>query len=190
MNGKSLLAVFVYLLCSLGRNAEAEIPHGEKVYAPDKALAATYLGSQIQISKANNELVGTVRVFPVESLRWTADSRAVVTVEHIAGGSEAVLISYRGDSWKRNELDPPGGPYDAYQVINVDTNGTNVLICYKMRRRSGKEYKYFIASLEINAQAADKGKTIIREIPRSEFERLGSTLAAVRRAQNGSRACQ
>jgi len=111
----SILSVMsAAFLCCGHLLAEQEMRSGEHVTSPDRRFTAELTddpeGNLHIRSNSTSKLykIGVLR--PLYSLKWTGDSQTVITIEHLAGGSQAVLIHFNQHNWNRFEVDPTDAP--------------------------------------------------------------------------------
>lgn len=148
--------------------------------SPDGGLSAAYSGRSLRI---RNNLTGKVYpevpvLTPLLSIKWTRDSKTIVTIEHLAGGSCAALVHFDGKTWRRHQADPPGGPYNHIEVLSQEIVQDGVRIAFAADvRRKGTTFEHFICAFDINAETNARSKETRKEVTESEYEALFSRLA-------------
>lgn len=172
---RSHVLISVLLVCCLYSTASGERPvqYGKSIGSLDGRFTATYFGSQLRIrDKLRDDCVASVSVFPVHALAWTQNSKTIVTVEHIAGGSEVVLINLERDGWHRSEIDPPCGTYDHYAVVDLVVGDRAVKVRYKAGRRADQRSAYYLCSFDLDAETRGVSNEEKREITLREYKDL------------------
>ena len=177
---RGLLLTGVALYSWLNVYVEQEIELGQSVGSPDGRFTAVLTndtqGNLHIKSNTTGELykIGVFR--PLYSLEWTGDSQTVVTVEHLAGGSQAVLIHFDGDKWSRFEVDPtePPPPYHHYAVIRKEIGRDTVKLRYKATDEKGNGIvtKFYVRSFDVDPRTRSITNIQTREISGNEYSAL------------------
>jgi hypothetical protein len=71
----------------------------------------------------------SVQLPPVFEMTWTGDAQSIVTVGHIAGGSQATVYHFNG-AWSEIDIAPDDGA--AYDVIGLQIGRSSVAVSYKV----------------------------------------------------------
>lgn len=72
---------------------------------------------------------------PVIRVIWSKDAESLAICEHVAGGSQVVILSHSGSGWVRTEYDPPPSDDNAegiqkYGVIQMSDTGKSWRVRY------------------------------------------------------------
>ena len=164
---------FIFAGCSLifggsgvfsGSCAAEEIHEDQVFTAPNGTLAATFLGGAFEIKDTSTGRTFTVQsLTPVSKAIWTDDSKTLVTVEHLAGGSDVVLFQSAGAEWKRVSVDPVGGPYDRYTVTRCEVEKNLLKLAYRVRSNHAGEVKVQIVAFQFDPATAAISHVMITE---------------------------
>lgn len=127
------------------------------ITSPNGELSAGYSGGSLKIrNNLTGKLYPRVAVLtPLLSLKWTGDSKTIVTIEHIAAGSCAALVHFDGKAWRPHEADPPGGPYNHIEVLNqeIGKNGARISFAGKC---ASKGHDFRLLHLRLRYQRRHK----------------------------------
>jgi len=110
-----------------------QLRNGRHVPSPNGKLIVFYSAPKVEIRDAGTSaILGTAEATPVHALRWTADSKTLIIVEHIAHGSDAFVVHFDGKRWKSII---PGlrwaKDYRAIAVVSVAPRKDSVELSYK-----------------------------------------------------------
>lgn len=183
MNTLRILICLSFLFSTLGFASGAgrkEMAFNDWVGSPNGELSAAYSGRSIRIrDNVTGRVYPEVPVLtPLLSLKWTRDSKTIVTIEHIAGGSCAALVHFDGKTWRRYDADPSGGPYDHIEVLSQEIGQDRARITFAANvRRPGTIFAHFICAFDINAETNARSNETRKEVTETEFEALFSRLA-------------
>jgi hypothetical protein len=84
-----------------------ELPRGTSLESSDRRFTA-FVDLGIKVRDNQTGQVSTAPTLPVVFfLKWASDSRTLMTVEHIAGGTAAGIVHYVDGSWKRSKVSAP-----------------------------------------------------------------------------------
>lgn len=115
----------------------AELSGDETFVSPDGRFAAT--GFIRILDRVFGKEYKIPVLPPISSLEWTKDSKTIVTVSHIAGGSYAVLLHFDGEEWQKIEFEPPAklitSPYVDYVVLQAKAREHSVFVKYRIRTK-------------------------------------------------------
>jgi hypothetical protein len=114
--------------------ADKPIQTGQSFPSPAGTYIATFTGEGFDIKTRATGMISKVRsLSPVFYAAWTQDERTLAIVEHLAGGTNAVCFHFdpAKENWQRIEIEPPGGPYQHYQVTAWDVGETQLRLTYK-----------------------------------------------------------
>lgn len=172
--------LFLSTICFASGNERKEIAVDKWVTSPNGEFSAAYLGRSIRIrNNLTQRLYPTVPVLtPLLSLKWTGDSKTIVTIEHIAGGSSAALVHFNGKAWRRYDAGPSGGPYNHIEVLKQEIGKDGARITFVAdERRKGTTFAYFICAFDINAETNARSNETRKEVTEAEYDALFSQLA-------------
>lgn len=151
---RTYLYLLAIALLVVSNGYSSEIQPNANFGSPDGKYAAKCVGGgtvpavdQIQvIENGSGRVLAKFEVNPpLYSIRWTRDSKSLVTVSHIAGGTVAGVIHFDGTNWKEHSADPREG--DKYSVIRHVENESTIQLMYKIQvlasnDNAGKFYTY------------------------------------------------
>jgi hypothetical protein len=168
----AVLVVSAGLYCLSNAGTESEIQPGQSVSSPDGRFTAELTDDRegnVHIkSNTTGKLYTVGALRPLYSLKWTGDSQTLVTIEHLAGGSQAALIHFDGDKWSRFEVDPTGSPppYHHYAVIRQEIGWDKVKFTYKItdEQGNGMVIKFYLCSFDVDPRARSITNMHTREI--------------------------
>jgi hypothetical protein len=66
-------------------------------------------------------------------LHWSANSQAIVTVEHIAHGSYGRIIHFKQGTWRSIEIRPPSTAMSDVKVVNLDIRSNHAHFKFVVR---------------------------------------------------------
>jgi hypothetical protein len=124
------------LFTSLADGDVKPIGYDQIFTSPDGKLSAQ-LGQvdENEVLSIKNNKTGTVdnsqsiELPPVFTIKWTGDSQSIVTVGHIAGGSQATVYHNNNGTWNKIDVYPDNRP--AYDVIGLQIGRSSVAVSYK-----------------------------------------------------------
>jgi hypothetical protein len=174
------VTLFLSTICFSSAGERKEMVVDEWVTSPNGEFSAAYSGGSIRI---RNNLTGRFYpkvpvLTPLLSLKWTRDSKTIMTIEHIAGGSCAVLVHFDGKTWRRYDPDPPGGSYNHIEVLSQEIGQSGARITFAANvRRKGPTFAHFICAFDINADTNALSNQTRKEVTEAEYDALFSRLA-------------
>jgi hypothetical protein len=161
MNKRAISLLVVSLLLTLSAHAAdlREIHIGQRFISPDRRFATEIKdederGYNLEIKDQNNgKAYKAAASLPLFSFEWTTDSKTIVLLEHIGGGSQISLIHFNGHEWKRREIEPPGGNSGHYEVLEKDIGKNFLRISYKVtkEKQNGTVFGAYKCSLRVDA---------------------------------------
>jgi hypothetical protein len=180
LNITALLALAILEICNQKGVGSDSIEIGETFTSPDGRFTAQLANDDNgDLGIKNNQTGETYKVgalTPLLSLKWTGDSKTIVTVEHIAGGSEANLVHFDGSKWNQFSADPPGDTHGSrrYEVVRQQVDWKRVKFVYKVtdEKSNGEVIKFYTCSFEVNPQTNIVSNVVKREIDRSTYAAL------------------
>lgn len=126
----------------------AEVTAGTRVESPDREFVVECkVGEQLAPAVGLIEILdkrtgSTARSFeinpPLYALKWTADSKTIVAVQHVAGGSVAQIIHLSSGKWTTFEASPPVG--DEATVVKVVPQSHVVELTYKVNQKPASSH--------------------------------------------------
>lgn len=122
----NVLRVFllVVVLLPTTRSSQAivreEVIRNQWMRSPNGEFSAAYSGGSLVLRRNTVDEPGQkVAVFaPLFSFQWATNSKTIVTVEHLAGGTCAALIHFNGKSWRRHESSRPVARIITSKLLN------------------------------------------------------------------------
>ena len=137
-----------------------EIHVGTKFVSPDRRYTAEYLFDDDNRIKITDNQTGHADA-PIDwwsvphSIRWTGDSKTIVVVSHIAGGSQASLIHFKKGKWVELEAAPPTkhSPVE-YRVIEEKVGISSVTLTYEVTNQApnGARESFYRCSFKIDPE--------------------------------------
>ncbi|SRR6266487_2491812 len=106
-------------------------------------------------------------------LCWAADSHAVITIEHIAGGSFARILFQHDKSWTAREYEPPGESRMNFSVTKLTMKSNQIYIKYVIRtlRDNGYPSGYQIYAFDVNLNTGERINEKWSSITEADFLR-------------------
>ena len=139
----SSLALLIAALTFAGKPAidDHEIHEGIKFVSPDRRYTAEILSGNDTKLKIMDHQMGTdssVALWTVPtSIRWTGNSKTMVVVAHIAGGSQADLIHLKGAKWIDIQAPPPVHHTPVkYSVVKEEVGTSRVTLTYEVTNQA------------------------------------------------------
>jgi len=136
----ALLICSVAGICYAGDvkvDTASPLDEGATFASPGGVRVATFTGAGFEIRESATSKVSVVHSLPpVFQAVWMQDSRTLLTLEHVAGGTCAVCF-HLGDhgDWVRIPTAPPLGPYQSYIVKRWTFDKSGIRITYATRSR-------------------------------------------------------
>jgi hypothetical protein len=170
---KMMAALSVVVLCGQARGMDVKIGAGEPIQAgqsfrsPAGTYLATFTGEGFKIEALATRRVAKVQsIPPVFRAAWTGDEKTLATIEHLAGGTDAVCFHFdeAQETWKRIEVDPPGGPFEHYQVMSWDVGETRMRITYKAFSRNGSTFVTYSVAFDFDPRRNGVGNVTITKL--------------------------
>lgn len=182
IRSQTIRAVLIASLTAICHTASAadEVRLDHRFVSPDGRFTAQLTNDEKGNIRITDNKTGQVykewAVRPLYSLKWTRDSKTIVTIEHLAGGSETALIHFSENRWSRFPVSPPvkTPPYHHYRVIRQEIEGNKVKLTYKVtdEQGNGMVTKFYTCSFEVNPSSRVIGNVIEREIDGATYETL------------------
>jgi len=127
---------------------------GQSFRSPDGRFIAQLESGDFSNLKIKDNQTGEVASETVDlptllSLKWTGNSKAIVIVEHIAGGSVASVIALN-QCWARQDLFPPRNG-DTCEVVKEKVGWDTVNLSYTASQRAGTAFLFWTSCFEVNA---------------------------------------
>ena len=179
-----ILAVFVAIVQSqrqtLAAYPEQSVPPGADFVSPDRQYSvklvnvdrqARYAIGEIKTGRVDDSIVmPTLLLY----LRWSANSRSIVTVEHIAHGSCGRVIYSKDGAWSGAEIKPPGEKMMYYTVANLtmDINYAHYRFAVRHIKNNGIPIDYGFSDVDVELQTGRISKA--RWAPISQHEEVSS----------------
>ena len=185
-----LIAVVLCLLAQSHCLASCadEVPYDKPFRSPDGRFTAVLSSpgptqsDRLVVADASTKQSAEGGVLsPLFSVRWSGDSQTIVTIEHIAHGSQTALLHYAGGQWQRYEVEPPGNDSRGYSVVRQRIRSHTVDVTYRVmelhERSSQKEPEYFVCTLRVDCATGAILKVIAkRTVSQHTFEHLSARM--------------
>ena len=153
------------MLCSKAIAQRVEgVLYSQTLVSPNKKFVAelvegkqpTHSFDRLMITDSETKKSSYVELFtPLYAWAWTDDSKTIATVEHIAGGSESVLLHYEDGQWHRHEVELPDNLAENshYGVVYQQLDDGKVTVTYKVEYDpgDGSKRKYLLYKLAVDA---------------------------------------
>jgi len=113
---------------------EIASPDGKyKVYLRSNAPATSWAGKYV-IENNQTKIVDDSIEMPTVLLflRWTANSKSFVSIEHIANGSYGRVVYLRNHRWKSQEIAPPGNQMMKYSVTKLELGDNSAHLTFSV----------------------------------------------------------
>lgn len=172
---RTLALLITFSFFSLAKGSEYNIDVGEKFESPNGIYTAQLesgLTDNLEITnnKSHKAFYGTVDT-PLLSLKWTPDSKAIVVVEHMAGGSSAFIIYLLMDATTRFDgTSPSNSTY--CRVLKIEPKKERVLITYLLS--TGRRNLNWISSFEMDQNTGKKSHVTSRPITQEKARQLST----------------
>ena len=171
----SVVLVGATLFAHFSSGQETRVQPGQRFKSPDGRFIAQCNGGgvvptvdEITIVDGNTGIAyATISVLsPVYSVGWVGDSQTLVTVGHIAGGTQAEVIHMEEGSWKLHSAGPREG--NKYRVVREILRHHAVELTYEIdagRKGSGRLYLYnFLFHPDTRTHTNEKREDIGSEV--------------------------
>lgn len=107
-------------------------------------------------------------------LRWASNSRAFVTVEHIAGGSYGRIVYLKDEKWRNAEVVPPGDSMMSFSVISLRMQESRVHFRLSVDYEKGNGIPVYFTFYDVDVDL-DSGRIVNTSwVPISQAEWLAS----------------
>ncbi len=143
----------ILLLCAIfafGCNCNA-VDAREAFKSPDGRYTLKFISDPDDVSAISSlaivdnttgQIFRDSTVMPILLVKWTGDSKTVVIVVHVSGGSEAIVYHLKKDNeWVNFNIEPSMG--DAFSVVYVNPKKNTIDFRYKVHKKTtGDMYLY------------------------------------------------
>ena len=115
---------------------------------------------------------------PLYALRWTGDSRTLIAIERVAGGSVAVIVHRSSGKWSVFQADPQHA--DKSAVIALRPKMRAVELSYKTYQQEahGKEGRFYVITFLVDPNTGHHRHETKHEIDLETYRRLRLESAA------------
>lgn len=167
-----LFAIFVlpYVCVALEAGETFKSPDGKYTLklVPDPDENSVIGGLSIA-NNSTGELFQDSAATPIYSVKWTGDSKTVVLIVHVSGGSEAVVYHLNNkNKWVSCDLEPTIG--DVFSVVQLTMRKDTVEFRYKVgKRTTGDSYLY---SFVFHPDTLTRTDEKIKEIDEATYKNL------------------
>lgn len=171
-----LFRLMAVMCCLTFANAADSPVSTDRVFvSPDGVFSMRLVQIERQwryaITDLRNGAVDTDIVMPTVLLyaHWTASSRAIVAVEHVAGGSIGRVLYRKGDRWTNVEVAPPRlCEWQRPTITNLNVEGDYLHFGFAVSCATDVKSANWYALYEINVSATsgrvtDRRRTVASE---------------------------
>jgi hypothetical protein len=171
------LMIALFLMAIAMKDAGAYLQIDQTFVSPDGKLQARVLTwDQLQIQERNTgKTIPVIFMPPLSSLRWTGDSKAIVTHEHIAGGPFVVISGTPGSRLVAapSVAAPWLGDGDSRSIVREKIGRETVSITYKIAERTyGPVFEFWLCSFDVNTLADKITNVVVHRIDESTYDAL------------------
>ena len=157
-----LLIFFAWHLSSFAQGAI--IPPGKSFLSPDKSKSVKLLDyDRVYHYAITDKNTGKVCIFedsynPVFAIVWSADSRSIFVVEHVAKGSLVQILHLTNDHWKLYSIGDPEPRFHDSTILDWRIKPTVITIICKMmiEKGNGRVYECYVGTFDVDPST---GKT-------------------------------
>lgn len=156
--------IAVIILLCLELEAQEPLRPERAFRSPDGQFVVRCLDEYIEITNtAIGETYPRVGVLPSYTVNWTDDSKTIVVFEHLAGGSDAVLVHFDGEGWRVTRTGPPEDDYDHVGVVQATHESGVFRIAYRADVRKNTQVLYFLITFDVDLRTGEyKNKSVKR----------------------------
>jgi hypothetical protein len=162
----------IYSGGSVTYSAPQQLDSGISVMSQDNRFTAIYDPDQLEIrstrSKESHKIDG---VPPVYALQWTRDSKTLIIVHHLAGGSGVIFAHLGETGWCHFGVVPPG-EYDRVGVIRIEPHNADVLISWKAMKVTKRSVFYYLCKARMKPAKQALSNVQVEEISVETFDSL------------------
>ena len=171
-----------FMLIYTQADALAVIKSGQNFISPNKIYVASIrFDGEWKLSVKNNKN-GEIEVFgilnPIYSIKWTGDSRVIISVSHIAHGSAASYIFLNKNKYW-TDIDPPQNSelaHHAYGVVGLDVGFNTVKLTYKVADRTSNSGDliddFYVCTFDFNPETGVISNEVKRKIDLNSYDAL------------------
>ena len=155
-----LVLVYAAALVCANEEVSASIPFNSRFVSSDGSYVVDFVvidkEEHFRITDLKTGRVDDSIVMPslVLYLRWTSNSRAFVTVEHIAGGSYGRVVCLKDNKWTSLEVMPPGDSMMNFTVVTLEIKGDFVhfRLSVDYEKGNGIPFSYMFYDSDVQLQ--------------------------------------
>jgi hypothetical protein len=147
-----------------------------KVASPDKNFAFSFLQTDDDLTLVIEGRVTDKRwatqelPTPIFSTEWTTDSKNVLVVGHIAGGTVAQLIHLTSNGLVSNRILPKLKGHAKYVVLHTLKSRDELKISYLIRLESqAHNYSYYIETLRCDLQTQKVSRVSLSALAEEQY---------------------
>jgi len=179
----SILVLLLLSLLALGQDSgdkTATKTFGNSLKSPDGIFTVavgvdadeTTLGLIITNIKTGKQYPFYDVLPSILSVKWTLDSKSIVIISHIRGGSIASIAHLSNDKWDDYTPEPWIGDY--YGVVREIIHDHTVEITYRVHEKpqGDSDGHYYTCSFIVNTNTHTRSKETVKEIDSDAYERL------------------
>jgi hypothetical protein len=159
-------SIAIVVVRCLGVEAQESCWAERGLRSPDGRFIVRCFDEHVEIANAvTGETSGRIGVLPSYIVSWIQDSRTVAVLEHLAGGSDAVLIHFDGQRWRVIRTWPlEESDYDHIAVVELTPEHNSFRISYRADLREDSRVLYFLIKFDIDLQTGEQRNKSVRPI--------------------------
>jgi YD repeat-containing protein len=172
------MKIYTLILFSVVIYAQAvaqEINPGDVFTSPDGCFTVRFTDREMNLDIRDNQ-TGKVTILgvltPCYSIKWTGDSKTIVAIYHLAGGSDADIFHFTKSEWRRCSVASPNDNFNFIDVIEEKIGMNRVSLTYKAGIRGPQRDAFFTYSLNFNPETGATTGMVEHEIDKAIYEKL------------------
>jgi hypothetical protein len=173
MKMRAFFILISVLICT--QAVAQEVNPGDVFTSPDGRFIVRFTDEVMNLKIKDNQTgkVTTLGVLtPCYSIKWTGDSKTIVAIYHLAGGSDADIFHFSKSEWRRCSVDSPDNNFNFIDVIKEKIGMDRVGLTYKAGIRDLQNDTFFTYSLSFNPETGATTEMLEHEIDEKTYEKL------------------
>jgi len=171
-----ILLIFVLVLICTQIIAK-EINPDDVFISPDGRFTVRFTDEVMNLKIKDNQTgkITTSGVLtPCYSLKWTGDSKTIVAIYHLAGGSDADIFHFSKNKWNRCKMGAPDQDFNFIDVTSEKIGTKKIELTYRAGVRDPRHDTFFTYSLSFNPETGATTLIGKHEIDEETYEKLHS----------------